>query len=159
MMTLAQFAGQTVAGAAITDVWEVARGRFARLIGRGNADRTEAAERWLAETHREVSAAAAPGMQQVQQRQAERWADRFADLLDEDPSLEAGLRELAEETAARLPARPVSAKNHSMAAGRDVTVSGGIVGVNHGNVILPGPTLPGPAQRPGPGDLSSSPRG
>jgi hypothetical protein len=143
-MTLAQFAGQTVAGAAITDVWEAARGRFARFIGRGNADRTQAAERWLAETHREVSAAG-PGLQQVQQRQAERWAGRFADLLDEDPSLEAGLRELAEETAAGLPARAVSATNHGVAAGRDVNFSGGIAGVIHGNVILPGPTMPGPA--------------
>ena len=32
VMALAQFAGQTVAGAAITDVWEAARGRFADLL-------------------------------------------------------------------------------------------------------------------------------
>jgi hypothetical protein len=33
LMTLAQFAGQTVAAAAVTDVWEAARGRVARLLG------------------------------------------------------------------------------------------------------------------------------
>ncbi len=33
----AQFAGQTVAGSAITDVREAVRGRFARLLGRGDA--------------------------------------------------------------------------------------------------------------------------
>ena len=49
-MALAQFAGQTVAAAAITDVWEAVRGRFARLLGRGDARKTEVAEQWLAQT-------------------------------------------------------------------------------------------------------------
>ena len=43
LMALAQFAGQTVAAAAITDVWEAVRGRFARLIGRGDVGKTEVA--------------------------------------------------------------------------------------------------------------------
>jgi hypothetical protein len=30
LIALAQFAGQTVASAAVTDLWESARGRFAR---------------------------------------------------------------------------------------------------------------------------------
>jgi len=37
LTALAQFAGQTVAAAALTDVWEAVRGRFARLLGRGDA--------------------------------------------------------------------------------------------------------------------------
>jgi hypothetical protein len=32
-LALAQFAGQTVAAAAITDAWKAVRGRFARLAG------------------------------------------------------------------------------------------------------------------------------
>jgi hypothetical protein len=32
-LALAQFAGQTVAAAAVTDVWELVRGRFARAAG------------------------------------------------------------------------------------------------------------------------------
>ena len=47
LMALAQFAGQTVAQAAITDVWEGVRGRFARLLGRNNARKTQVAEQWL----------------------------------------------------------------------------------------------------------------
>ena len=43
LMALAQFAGQTVAAAAITDVWEAVRGQFARLIGRGDVGKTEVA--------------------------------------------------------------------------------------------------------------------
>ena len=72
------------------------------------------------------------------------------DLLDEDPALEAELRALVEEVAARLPAGAVSAAGHSVAAGRDVNITasgGGIAaGVIHGNVAPPDPTAPGPAQ-------------
>jgi len=45
LIALAQWAGQTVAAAAVTDVWESARRKFARLFGRGDPKRTEAAER------------------------------------------------------------------------------------------------------------------
>jgi hypothetical protein len=148
LVTLAQFAGQTVAAAAITDVWEAVRGRFARLLGRGDTHKAEIAERWLAQTREQLTAAGA-NARQLQGAAAERWAGRFADLLDEDPSLERELRALAEEVAARLPAGSASAYGHSVAAGRDVgiTASGGGIaaGVIQGNVSSPGPTLPGPA--------------
>ena len=84
-----------------------------------------------------------------------RWSKRLqpapvADLLDEDPAVEAGLRSLVEEVAAGLPQGSVSALGYSVAAGRDVriTASGGgtAAGVIHGNVGTPGPTVPGPAQ-------------
>jgi hypothetical protein len=150
LMALAQFAGQTVAAAAITDVWESLRSRFARLLGLGDARKTTAAEGWLAQT-REQLAAAGPGeLEQAQQAAAVRWTGRFADLLDEDPGLEDELRALAEEVAAGLPAAGVSASGYSLAAGRDVNVTaqdGGLAaGVIHGNVAPPGPTQPGPAQ-------------
>jgi hypothetical protein len=154
LVALAQFAGQTVAAAAITDVWEAVRGRFARLLGRGNARKTEVAERWLAQT-REQLTAAAPGtdLEQAGEAAAERWSGRFADLLDEDPGLEAELRALIQEVAAQLPAVAVPAADHSVAAGRDVTITssgGGIAaGVIHGNVAPPGPTPPDPTS-PGP---------
>ena len=149
-MALAQLAGQTVAAAAVTDVWEAVRGRFARLLGRGDARKTEVAERWLAQTREQLTAAAGAELEQVREAQAERWAGRFADLLDEDPGVEAELRALVEEIAAQLPAGAVSAADHSVAAGRDVNITasgGGIAaGVIHGNVAPPNPTRPGPAQ-------------
>ena len=150
LVALAQFAGQTVVAAAITDAWEMVRGRFARLLGRGDTRKTEVAEHWLAQT-REQLTTAAPGadLEQVREAAAARWTGRFADLLDEDSSLEAELRALVEEVAAQLPGGAVSAVGYSVAAGRDATItasSGGIaVGVIHGNVVPPGPTLPGPA--------------
>ena len=92
VMALAQFAGQTVAAAAVTDVWEAARDRVAGLLGRGDAHKTQAVERWLVQT-REQLGSAGPGtaMEQVRGEQAQRWAARFADLLDEDPEVEAEL--------------------------------------------------------------------
>jgi hypothetical protein len=150
LMALAQFAGQTVAAAAITDVWETVRGRFARLLGRGDPRKTEVAEQWLAQTCQQLTAAPGSELERAREVQAERWAGRFADLLDEDPGLEAGLRALVEEVAAQLPAVAVSAADHSVAAGRDVTITasgGGIAtGVIHGNVAPPNPPGPGPAQ-------------
>ena len=150
LMALAQFAGQTVAAAAITDVWEAVRGRFARLLGRGDPRKTEVAEQWLAQTRQQLTAGPGSELEQAREAQAERWAGRFADLLDEDPSLEAGLRALVEEVAAQLPAAALSAADHSVAAGRDVTItaSGGgtAAGVIHGNVTPPNPPGPGSAQ-------------
>lgn len=150
LVALAQWAGQTVAAAAVTDVWEAVRRRFARLLGRGDARKAEVAERWLAQTREQLTAASGDGLEQVRVAHAERWAGRFADLLDEDPSLEAELRALVEDVAAELPSGAVSAAGHSVAAGRDVKITasrGGIAaGVIHGNVAPPDPTPPGPAQ-------------
>ena len=67
LMALAQFAGQTVAQAAITDVWEAVRGRFARLLGRGDARKTQVAEQWLEQTHQQLTAAAGAELEQVRE--------------------------------------------------------------------------------------------
>jgi hypothetical protein len=150
LIALAQWAGQTVAAAAVTDVWEMARHKFARLLGRGDPKKSEVAERWLAETHEKLAAAAGADLEAARTAQAQRWEGRFADLLDEDPDIEADLRALVQEIQAQLPAGVVSAADHAVAAGRDVniTASGGGVaaGTIHGNVAPPGPSLPGPDQ-------------
>ena len=55
LVALAQFAGQTVVAAAITDLWERVRHKVARLLRRGDPGKTEMAERWLAETHQQLT--------------------------------------------------------------------------------------------------------
>lgn len=151
LVALAQFAGQTVAGAAVTDVWEAVRGRFARLLGRGDARRTQVADQWLAQTRQQLTAAAGAELAQAREAAAERWVSRFADLLDEDPGVEEELRALVQEVAAQLPAAAVSAADHSVAAGRDVNITacggGTAAGVIRGNVAPPNPTPPGPAHQ------------
>lgn len=138
LLELAQWAGTTVVAAALTDAWESARTRVAKVFGRGSARKTEAAEAWLDRT-RDQLAAAAPGtdLEQVAATAAGRWAGRFADLLDEDPGLAADLRAVVTEVAALLPAAGVSAADHSVAAGRDVTIiSAGRAGTAIGRVDL-----------------------
>lgn len=151
LQALAQFAGQTVVAAAITDVWESARHKFAQLLGRGDVSKTLVADQWLELTHRQLTAVASAELKQVREAQAQRWADRFADLLDEDPDVAVGLRALVEGVAAQLPAAAVSPTDHSVAAGRDVFISasgeGIAAGVIHGDVTAANPTLPGSAQQ------------
>jgi hypothetical protein len=148
-MMLAQFAGQTVAAAAITDAWEAIRDRFARMLGHGDARRTQLARQWLTNTREQLATAESGSVEQVRKAQAERWAGRFSDLLDEDPAVEAELRALVDAVAAFLPSGSVSSGGHALAAGRDVAITasgGGIAaGVIHGNVAPLDPTRPGPA--------------
>ena len=156
LIALAQFAGQTVASAAITDLWESVRGRFARLLGRGDARKTQVADRWLAQTREQLVAAGPAAVEQAKKDAAGRWAIRFCDLLDEDPSVTDRLRALADEVAAQLPAGAVSPTGHSIAAGRDVniTASGGgtAVGVMHGYAAPPNaPSRPNPPNPTVPG--------
>jgi hypothetical protein len=149
LVALAQWAGQTVAAAAVTDVWEAARHELARLLGRGDPGKTEVAGRWLAETRQQLQAAQGADLEPARAAATRRWEGRFADLLDEDPGVEPELRAVVQQIAAQLPAGVVSAADYSVAAGRDVHISasgGGVAaGVIHGNVAPPNPTRQGPA--------------
>ena len=97
-----------------------------------------------------MTVAAGLELEQVQAEQAERWAGRFADLLDEDPGLEGELRALVEEIRAQLPTDGSRATDHSVAAGANVNIRastwGTAAGVIHGDVALGNPTGPGPGQ-------------
>ena len=149
VMAAASWAGQTVVAAAVADVWEAARHRFARLLGRGDPHKTRLAERRLAETHEQLTAAQGADLEVVRAALEGLWVTRLADLLEEDPGIEAELSALVEEVRAMLPGGKVSAAGHAATAGRDVniTASGGGVaaGVIHGNVAPANPTDPGPA--------------
>src|SRR5450755_1892656 len=142
LAALAALAGNTVVAAATTDAWEAARRGLARLLGRGDPDRTQVAERRLAETREQLTAAEGTDLEQVRAALAGRWAGRLADLLEEHPDAEADLRALVQEIQAALPPGTVSATGHAVAAGRDVNVSapGGVgAAVIHGNVTQPDP--------------------
>jgi hypothetical protein len=134
--------------AAVTDGWESAKKGFARLLGRGDPDKAKLAERRLAETHDQLAVAKGADLDLVQAALEVQWATRMADLLEETPGVEADLRDLVKEIQAQLPAGMVSAADHAVAAGRDVSItatSGGVAaGVIHGNVT-PDPTRPGSA--------------
>jgi len=149
LMALATVAGNTVVTAAVTDGWEAARKGFARLLGRGNPGKTKLAEQRLAETHDQLTEAKGADLERIRAALEAQWVTRLADLLEEDPGIEADLRTLVQEIRAQLPAGVASAVDHAVAAGRDVnvTASGGgtAAGVIHGNVAPPNPTRQDPA--------------
>jgi hypothetical protein len=146
-MDMISLAGNTLVAVAVTDAWESARRRFASLFGRGKPDAVT--ERRLDATQASLAAAAPAEAARVRAELAGQWATRLSDLLEEHPDAEVELRALVAGIRAMLPAGPVSAADHSVAAGRDVSVraSGGSVaaGVIVGSAAPPGPTLPGPA--------------
>jgi hypothetical protein len=148
LIALAALAGNTVVTAATTDAWEAARRKFARLLGRGDAKKEQLADKRLEETRQQLAGASGQELARARADLVKAWQVRMADLLEEDPGVEAELRAVVEEVRAQLPAGVVSAADHSVAAGRDVNISaaqGGLAaGVIQGDVAPPGPTRPGP---------------
>lgn len=150
LLALAALAGRTVVAAAATDAWGTAKRGFAHLLGHGDPDQDQRAERRLDETRTQLQGATGPELEQAQAQLAAAWQTRLVDLLEEHPDQASELQALVDQIGAELPAGAVSAADHSVAAARDVniTASGGGVaaGVIHGNVSPGNPTGPGPAK-------------
>ena len=150
LVALTSLAGNTVVAAATTDAWEAARRKFGQLLGRGDKNRTKLVERRLDETRQQLEGVTGQELEQTRANLGKAWQVRLADLLEEDPGIEADLRALVEEIRASLPATVFSAADHSVAAGGDVKITaqdGGVAaGVVHGNVTPSNPSGPGPAK-------------
>ncbi|HET9895166.1 MAG TPA: hypothetical protein VFQ44_09545 [Streptosporangiaceae bacterium] len=145
--SLVALAGNTLVAVAVTDAWETARHKVARLFGCGLPD--PATVRRLDATRSRLAAAGPAERSQVQVELAGQWATRLADLIGDHPEAETGLRVLVNEIRGLLPAGRVAAGGYSVAAGGDVSIkadrSGVAAGVIHGDIAPPGPTGPGPA--------------
>jgi hypothetical protein len=140
---LGALAGNALVQAMVSDGWEGVRHRVAQLFGRGHPD-SQIARRL--DTSREQLMAASPGeLDRIQGVLAGQWETRFADLVADYPDAAADLADFVAELQVAL---PVTARDHSVAAGRDVRISadGGSVaaGVIHGGVMVPDPPAPGP---------------
>jgi Tetratricopeptide repeat len=129
LLTLAALAGQMVVDAASADGWEKAEHGYAQLLGRGNDRKTRKAERWLAETREQLTDGAAADQEMLRTALAGRWAGRWADLLEENPDAEAGLRDLVGQIQAALPADEQPASDQTGSANGDV--SGYAAGPEH----------------------------
>jgi hypothetical protein len=142
LAALAASAATSLVQAVVTDGWEGIRHKVGRLFGRGRDD--EPTERRLAQTRQELVTANPADLAQVQAMLAARWETRFADLVADYPDAEAELTALLPDLEAAA-AMPVVATDHSVSAGRDVTVTakGGSVaaGVIAGNVVVPAARL------------------
>src|SRR5262245_36548313 len=112
LIALAALAGNALVAAATTDAWEAARRKFARLLGRGDANKEQLADKRLEETRQQLVKVTGQDMDQARVDLARAWQVRMADLLEEDPGVEAELRAVVEEVLAHLPAGMVSAADH-----------------------------------------------
>jgi hypothetical protein len=86
--------------ALVTDSWEEIKGRFARLLGRGDAEETQAAAARLEESRAVLARASGPALVRAQALQQIAWQTRLADLLEQDPGAENELRALVTEIPA-----------------------------------------------------------
>ena len=121
LLTLAALAGQMVVRAAATDAWETAEHRYAKMLGRGDAKRTQLAEQRLEETREQLAGEAGADMEMIRTALAGRWTGRWADLLEEAPGAEAELRGFVQEIQTAPPAERLFASDHAVFANDDVS--------------------------------------
>jgi transposase-like protein len=129
LLELTTLAGRTMVEAAATDRWETAERRYAKLLGQGNAEQTQLAERWLEDTREQLAGRPGADMELIRTALAARWARRWADLLEENPNTEVELRALVQEIQTGLPAGEPSTSSHAVSA--NDAVSGYAAGPEH----------------------------
>jgi multidrug resistance efflux pump len=151
LLSLVSLAARTLVSAAATDTWTTTKRGFARLLGRGDRQQTEVAERRLEATCEELVNVPSAELKQTRAQAETTWQTRLMDLLEEHPEMAPSLRALVEQAQVELSAVDVAAAGQGVAAGRDVVVSasgGGVAAVTiHGNVAPGNPTGPGTAKR------------
>jgi hypothetical protein len=94
LAALASTGGTALLAAMITDGWEGIRSRFARLLGRGNLRDTQVAEAQLDQARAQLARLSGADLKHAQAELVIVWGNRLADLLEQDPSAEAELRQL-----------------------------------------------------------------
>ena len=102
LAALAVAAAAAAVAAAGTDHWETHRREFARLLGRGDPLRREAAEVLLTGTREQLTTASGADLQEDGARLEAYWVQRLEDLLEEDPAAAEPMRALVEQIQARL---------------------------------------------------------
>src|SRR5260370_31871668 len=121
LIALAALAGNTVVTAATTDAWEAARRKFARLLGRGDAKKEQLADKRLEETRQQLASVSGQELEKARAHLAKAWQVRTADLLEEDPGVEAELRAPVANAPAHLPTRREAPPHPSLPPRRSPT--------------------------------------
>jgi hypothetical protein len=107
LTALASAGGTALVTAMVTDGWEGARARFARLLGRGDAAQAEAVAGRLEQSRAALVQVPASDLERVRAEQEVVWRTRLEDLLEQDPGVEHELRALIAEVQAARSAGPV----------------------------------------------------
>jgi tetratricopeptide repeat protein len=116
LVTLAALAGRTVVDAAAADEWETAQRRFARILGRGDAEQTRLVELHLKETHEKLIGAVEKDVGLVRTALGVGWTAWLLNFLEENPGTEADLQTLVQEIQSVLPDETVSTSHGAVSA-------------------------------------------
>jgi hypothetical protein len=140
LTALASTGGTALVTAMVTDSWESIMGRVARLLGRGDAQQTEAAQERL-----ELSRAALDGLvgTELDRARAEQeivWRTRLADLLEAHPQAADELTSLIGviEAQARHSAGPVVQHATAYDQAQQAVLGHGVQNVTFGGQRDPG---------------------
>jgi hypothetical protein len=140
-VSLAQFAGEAVVAAAVTNGWETTRHKFARLLGHGNPTKTELMEQRLADTHEQLTGATDAGLESARAALAAQWVTWLTDLLKEDPVIRPGLLALAQEIHIALGA--ASPADNAAVVPKEMNIDAGRGEAIPRDLMPLGPTSPG----------------
>jgi hypothetical protein len=98
LTALASAGGTALVTAMVTDGWEGIRARFARLIGRGPLPGVDTVGARLDQSQAVLEGLTGSDLERVRAEQEIVWRTWLSDLLEQDPSVEAELRDLIAET-------------------------------------------------------------
>ena len=99
---LASTGGSALVTAMVTDGWEGVKSRFARLLGRGDAKKTEATAASLEQSRVVLAGLSGSALEQARGEQEIVWRTRLGDLLEQEPAAEQELRTLVAEVQAQV---------------------------------------------------------
>src|ERR1700722_8154339 len=111
LAALASAGGTALVTAMVTDSWETIRARFARLISRGNVAEIQTATSRLDQSRASLEGLAGPDLDRAGGEQEIVWRTRLSDLLEQDPGIEAELRNLITEMQSQA-SRAVVVEQH-----------------------------------------------
>jgi hypothetical protein len=115
LTALASTGGTALVTAMVTDSWEGVKARFARVFGRGDAARAEAATGRLEQSRAVLAGLSGAGLERARAEQEIIWRTRLGDLLEQDPAMERELRELVAEVQAQMAGSAGRVEQHAVA--------------------------------------------
>jgi hypothetical protein len=102
LTALVSAGGSALVTAMVTDGWEGVKSRFARLFGRSDPEKTEAAAANMEQSRAILAGLSGPTLERARGEQEIVWRTRLGDLLEQDPSVEQELRTLVAEVQAQV---------------------------------------------------------
>jgi hypothetical protein len=142
LTALASTGGTAVVTAMATDSWEGVKARFARLLGRGDAKKTDAAAARLEQSRAVVVGSPGPGLERVWAEQEVAWRTRLEDLLENSPGAEQELRTVVADVQALVIRSAGRVSQHAAAfdQAQQAVLGHGVQNVTFGGQDGPGAT-------------------